>query len=496
MTPTEILTFLLRAFYLFIVASLAAYGLLGLFTLGVFLKYRHHVSFRPEPPPAAPDSWPMVTVQLPIFNERFVVERLIHSVAALDYPPDRLEIQVVDDSTDETTALAEALVNEYRSRGVNIRLLHRPDRRGFKAGALAAALAEARGEYIAVFDADFRPAPDFLRQTIPPFLQNPRLGIVQARWGHLNSSVSPLTAAQAIALDKHFAIEQTVRSQAGFFPKFNGTAGVLRRACIEDAGGWEMDTVCEDLCLSTRALLRNWQLEFLPHVVAPAELPESIVAYKSQQSRWAKGSMQCLLKFGGAILRSQHTFLARAYALLSMSAYMASLLLLILLLLQVPLILLDIHLPAGWTVLGLAGLGQPLLLLTAQQLLYTGWPRRLLYLPALLLVAIGISVTIARAVMQGASRRDGHPFVRTPKAGEGGGRSGGYQLPFDWIVVVEVLLVIYAAVGIFLALETDNSEPLFLLVASMFSFGYVSALSLHDWLGNLIRSKHQPTPQT
>lgn len=495
MIIAEFLVFLLRAFYLFTLAALALYGLLGLFTLGVFWKHRRRVSFRPLPTPAEPAFWPIVTVQLPLFNERFVVERLVHSVATLDYPPECLEIQVVDDSTDETTVLAEALVHEYRRRGVNIHLLHRLDRRGFKAGALAEALASAHGEYIAVFDADFRPPSDFLRQTIPPFLQNPRLGIVQARWGHLNGNASPLTAAQAIALDKHFAIEQTVRSQAGFFPKFNGTAGVLRRACIEDAGGWEMDTVCEDLCLSTRALLRNWQLEFLPHVVAPAELPESIVAYKSQQSRWAKGSMQCLLKFGRAILRSQHTLLARAYALLSMSAYMASLLLLVLLLLQVPLILLDIHLPAGWTVLGLAGLGQPLLLVTAQQMLYSGWQRRLLYLPVLLLVAIGISVTIARAVVQGAYRRDGHPFVRTPKAGEGGYRSGAYQLPFDWIVLVEVLLVVYAAAGILLALETDNSEPLFLLVASMLSYGYVAALSLRDWLGNRVHSKQQPARQ-
>ena len=210
---------------------------------------------RPSPVHKSTDeSLPMVTVQLPIFNERFVVERLINSAVALNYPIDKLQIQVLDDSTDDTTNITADLVKQYQQRGINITHQHRTHREGYKAGALQAALQTAEGEYIAVFDADFQPKPDFLQETIPHFLDSPRLGMIQTRWGHLNSEETRLTGAQAIAIDKHFAMEQTVRHRANLFPKFNGSAGVWRRNCLEHAGGWEVDTVCEDLCLSTRAV--------------------------------------------------------------------------------------------------------------------------------------------------------------------------------------------------------------------------------------------------
>ncbi|HEX6384945.1 MAG TPA: glycosyltransferase, partial [Anaerolineae bacterium] len=260
--------------YLLTMAGLSLYGFAGLLTLCLYWRHRQQVF----PCPPVPSDLPPVTVQLPIYNERFVVDRLIESAVALDYPPDRLQIQVIDDSTDGTTGRAAELVRHYEKKGVNISLLHRQHRQGYKAGALSGALMQAQGEFIAIFDADFQPSPSFLRQTIPHFLHEPALGLVQTRWGHLNAHESALTAAQAIALDKHFVMEQTVRHRANLFPKFNGAAGVWRRRCLEMAGGWHDDTVCEDLCLSTRAILQGWQFLFLNDVVAPAELPDSILA--------------------------------------------------------------------------------------------------------------------------------------------------------------------------------------------------------------------------
>ena len=342
-----------------VLAVLALYGLLGLLTLVLYLRHRRDTF--PAPAVAAADL-PRVTVQLPVYNERYVVERLIAAALALEYPRDRLQIQVIDDSDDETAVLAAAAVRAAQAQGHDIQHVRRDGRAGYKAGALAAALPQARGEFIAIFDADFQPAPDFLLHTVPHFLDDPRMGMIQARWGHLNAGDSALTAAQSIALDKHFIMEQTVRHRANLFPKFNGAGGIWRAACISDAGGWQADTVCEDLCLSTRAVLRGWHFRFLNDVVAPAELPTSIQAYKNQQARWAKGSTQCLIKYSGAIAADRgQSRLGRAYALLTMSAYATQALLLLLLLLQIPLLLFDVHLPAALVVFTIIGLGQPLL---------------------------------------------------------------------------------------------------------------------------------------
>ena len=329
---------LLAALYHGAVLLLSIYGLLGLFTLVMYLKLRN----RPVPQPAPPHTWPTVTIQLPIYNERYVVEALIEAAVALDYPAERLQIQVVDDSTDETTGQAARQVERYRAQGRDISLQHRHHRQGYKAGALAAALSQATGDYIVLFDADFLPPADFLRQAIPHFLDEPKLAIVQARWGHSNAAGSALTAAQAIALDKHFAIEQLVRQRAKYFPKFNGSASVLRREAVDEVGGWHGDTVTEDLCLSTRLILGGWTCLFLNELVAPAQLPVSISAYKSQQARWAQGSLQAIRKYGRLILRArQESWTGRIYALLSMSAYLTNVCVLIMLLLLLPLVLLD-----------------------------------------------------------------------------------------------------------------------------------------------------------
>lgn len=469
---------ILAGIYLTAVGLLSTYGALGLVTLWLYWRHRHE---RTECPALDDAAWPVVTVQLPLYNERYVVERLVHAALALDYPRDRLQIQIVDDSTDATAVIAAKLAEEYRARGADIEHCHRMDREGFKAGALAAALATARGDYLAVFDADFRPEPDFLRQTVPHFMAHSELGMIQARWGHLNAGDSALTAAQAIALDKHFAMEQTVRHRAHLFPKFNGAAGIWRRSCLEDAGGWQYDTVCEDLCLSTRAILRGWEFLFLNDVVAPAELPTSIVAYKNQQARWAKGSMQCLRKFGLDILRDrQHSLSARLYALLSMSAYATQLLLIVLLLLQVPLVYLDYEFSPATLVFTVVGLGQPLLFVVAQRVLYSDWRARLRYFPTMLFVAIGTAPSNGRAILEAFVRRQ-HVFVRTPKgAGPDGRVQRDYRFAFDRLLFVELFLALYAAVGLALALQHGNIGPVFLLLSCVIGFGYVAFLTLRE----------------
>lgn len=295
-----IATFIL-AFYIGIVFILSLYGIHRYWIL--YLYYRHYKWAPPLLQPRPPAMWPKATVQLPIFNERYVVDRLIDGVCQLEYPRDRFEVQVLDDSTDETVAIAQAAVARHRAAGINIHYLHRPNRWGFKAGALAEALRTAQGEFIAVFDADFVPPGAFLKETIPYF-QDPQIGMVQTRWSHLNADYSLLTRIQALFLDGHFVLEHTARNRSGAFFNFNGTAGVWRRTAIEAGGGWQHDTLTEDLDLSYRAQLAGWRFLFLPEVICPAELPVDVHAFKSQQHRWTKGAMQTAKKLLPHIWRS------------------------------------------------------------------------------------------------------------------------------------------------------------------------------------------------
>lgn len=465
------LILLLNWLYLLVQVGLAIYGLLGLLTLFWYWWFRPD---HPSLPPLSQTNYPLVTLQLPIFNERDLVGRLIESSVSLEYPPGRLQIQLLDDSTDDTTTIAANLIAHYRQQGVNISHCHRQQRQGYKAGALNAALAEATGEYIAIFDADFLPPPDFLQRVIPHFMADSRLGAVQTRWGHLNAQDSLLTSAQAIALDKHFAIEQQVRAEANFFPKFNGSAGVWRRSCLEGVGGWEADTLCEDLCLSVRANLAGWHFRFLPDVVAPAELPATIQAYKVQQSRWAKGASQCLRKYGRPILAAkQFSGAARVYALLSLAGYATNLLLIALLLLQLPMLWVSrpVTLPLAWF-FTLAALGQPLLFALSQQQLYDNWLGKLARLPALLLVAVGLSVSNSWAVLSGLSGREPY-FARTPKG-------YSYPLPSNKMIWLELLLALYAGVGLGLASGRDNMAASLFFLTCLLGFGYVIYLGLWE----------------
>ncbi len=467
------MTALLTALHLVSLIGLAIYGLLGFLTLALYLRHRHDAS----PSPPLPDDLPYVTVQLPVYNEREVIGRLIDAVAALDYPRERLEIQVLDDSTDDTSAIAAACVADYQVQGVDMIHRHRHNRADFKAGALQDALPAAKGKFIAIFDADFVPYPDFLRRTMPYLIADERLGVVQTRWGHLNCDDSSLTHAQAIALDKHFAVEQCVRHKADFFPKFNGSAGVWRRQCIEEVGGWQGDTACEDLCLSTRAVLAGWRFHFAADVVAPAELPGSILAYKTQQARWAMGATQCLTKYGRQIARaSEQSPLARIYALLSLGAYATQALLLLLLLVQLPLVLTGYRLP-GWVLLfGPLGLGQPLLFILAQQALHRDWPARLRHLPALLLIAVGTAPGNTRAVLLALVGRR-FTFDRTPK-----GAGGSYRSSTGSLLWVELALMVYSGLTLAVAILAGITGPILLLTTTLLGFGYVSWLGIQETL--------------
>lgn len=469
------MTTILIVSYWLIVAVLSIYGLLGLYTLWQYSRHRQDEF----PCPPLPEDPPTVTIQLPLYNEPYVVKRLIRTAVNQQYPRHRLQIQVIDDSTDITTNRASRLVEQYKRKGIDISLIHRTERTGYKAGALAHALPEATGEFIAIFDADFQIEPDFLQQTIPHFYSDDRLGMVQTRWGHLNDGESALTAVQAIALDKHFAIDQTVRHHANLFPKFNGAAGVWRKACIDEACGWQDDTVCEDLCLSTRAVLSGWRFRFLPHVVIPAELPSAITAYKSQQARWAKGSFQCLLKHSRAVITTPgQSLAARLVALLTMAAYLTNPLLILLLLLQIPLILVDYQ-PSAWMLIfTLISFGQPLLFIAGQQVLHPDWWWRLRHLPTLLVIAVGLSPANTRAILQVGYGRT-HTFIRTPKQGHL--TNPRYQaIPFDWLILAELFLAGYALAGIVLALYLHNTASLLFLLTCALGLGYVTWLSLRE----------------
>lgn len=483
-----------------VVIYVAAALLLALYAFNTwiltFFYFKHRTTSLPLPT-LAETKLPRVTVQLPIFNEALVVERLIEAVVQLDYPPHLLQIQVLDDSTDATTEIAQAQVELYRQQGLNIELIHRTDRTGFKAGALKNGLTSATGEFIAIFDADFAPNPDFLRQTISYFIYDPQLGLIQTRWGHLNRNYSWLTAAQALALDGHFVVEQTARNRAGFLINFNGTAGVWRRDCIESAGGWHGDTISEDFDLSYRAQMVGWQCLFLPEVAAPAEIPPQLAAFKRQQFRWAKGSIQCLKKLGWQVFRSPLAWFVKLQALIHLSNYLVHPLMVILALIT-PLLMLgatpQIHFPLIY--LSLVSLGPPFLYAIAQAHLHPHqWRRHYKAMPLLMLLGTGVALSNTQAVIE-ALLGVGNIFRRTPKfnvyTSSDRWQHSIYRLPLDALIIAELSLGLYSFFGAWMAVANGHyfAVPFILLYA--FGFSYVGLQNLWDarldlrfWLAHL-----------
>jgi len=492
----------LSIIYLVAALLVALYGANALLLAALHLRRRKEDS--PQPP--APEDWPVVTVQLPVYNELYVVNRLIDTVARLDYPRDRLQVQVLDDSADETTHLASARVAYHRSLGLDIELLHRQDRQGFKAGALARGLETAKGAYVAIFDADFMPRPGFLKQTVPHLCTDPGLGFVQTRWGYLNPGYS----AQTIALDGHFVVEHLGRNRNGLLMNFNGTAGIWRREAIESAGGWQSDTLTEDVDLSFRAQLAGWQALYLPEVESPAELPPQMAAFKRQQERWATGAAQCLVKLAGSLARSRPypgslprassklSWPARLESLLHLSVWIAYPMSLVLLFLTLPMLLGQIPLTLNLTVFWLVALGPMFAYAVSQQYLYPDWKRRMLYMPVLILLGTGLALANSLAIGRGLLGKD-RDFRRTPKfhiVGRADRWLGNrYALPFQWIILAELALAGYALITVAVALVVGSFFAVPFLLLYVGGYGYVGLQGLRDACASRrVRPKLHRTP--
>jgi cellulose synthase/poly-beta-1,6-N-acetylglucosamine synthase-like glycosyltransferase len=477
---------LILVLYFFVLSILAIYGWHRYYLVYLYMKNRGNAPDPALPPPAL-GNLPRVTIQLPIYNEMYVADRLIDAVCEMDYPRELLEIQVLDDSTDETTDIAELAVRRHASRGFDITYVHRIDRRGYKAGALEAGLRLAKANFIAIFDADFVPPPDFLLKTLPHF-SDAKVGMVQARWGHINQDYSLLTKIQSILLDAHFVLEHGGRNRAGCFFNFNGTAGVWRREAIDDAGGWQHDTLTEDLDLSYRAQLLGWRFVFLPDVVSPAEVPVEMNSFKSQQHRWAKGSIQTCMKLLPRILRSNQPIGVKAEAFFHLTANFNYLLMSVLSVLMFPAMYVRYNM--GWTEMLLidiplfaaATLSVCNFYIVSQRELYPDtWKSRLKYLPFLMSIGIGLCVNNTRAVLEALFHKESE-FARTPKYGierdsdEWAGKK--YHQTVGVQALIELALGLYFTGTVFYALINQIYGTLPFLMLFQIGFLYTGLLSI------------------
>ncbi len=489
MDVTDFLQAAFMSLYTFALVMVSLYGL-HRYTL-VFLYFRHRK--RVPVPKGAFAELPPVTIQLPMYNERLVAKRIIETTCAVDYPREKLQIQVLDDSTDNTQQIARDTVEAMRAQGFNVEYIHREDRTGFKAGALAHGLATATGEFVTIFDADFLPDPQILQRSIHHFT-DPRVCVVQTRWEHLNSHDSLLTRSQAMFLDGHFAIEHVARNRSDRFMSFNGTAGTWRKAAIEDAGGWQHDTLTEDLDLSYRAQLKGWRFVFLPDLAAPAELPPEMMAFKAQQFRWTKGGAQVALKMLPKVLLSKAPLKVKVEAFFHLTAFSLHLYMLILVTLLFPALFLQstpVDPDSFWrgafdlSVFTLATMSAAVFYVAGQVELFRDWRAAVRYLPMLMSLGVGMSVSNAKAILEALLGKQSE-FVRTPKYGEGKTlecvdgpapvrRRARLVLPyieFGFGVYMVLCLVWAAVTG-----RATTSMPFLVMFA--FGFFYVSVLSFH-----------------
>ena len=427
--------------------------------------------------PAVLEHLPFVTVQLPIYNEWYVVERLIESAAALDYPHELLEIQVLDDSTDDTALLVAEKVKQLQGRGVDVVHIHRENRTGFKAGALANGLKNSKGEYLAIFDADFLPQPDFLKKVLPHF-DHEKVAFVQARWGHLNRNYSLLTQLQSFSLDAHFAIDQLARANTDYVFNFNGTAGIWCKSAVVDAGGWKADTLTEDMDLSYRVFLRGWSARYAGEVEVPAELPVSFTAYRRQQYRWARGSLECAIRYIPVIWNSDFSLARKFQATLHLTGYALHLLTFVLILLYPLLLLFATEFP---TLLAPVGIGlvmnflvfaPAMYFIVAQQLLRRRW---FMSLPLIFLMSIfssGMILNTLRAALQILQKRV-VPFERTPKYAITNNAQpwaeSRYRVKIDALVFFEMLLSFFNLWTAWFAWSTNHY--LIMIFAFLFAVG-------------------------
>lgn len=490
--------------YFIVLIGMSGYGCHRLLMVLLYLIHRKH---KPQPK-AQWEEWPLVTIQLPMFNEKFVVEGLLKKVTAIDYPKDKLEIQILDDSTDDTYDLCCEQVEKYRAEGFDIVCLHRTDRTGFKAGALEAADAVAKGEFLLILDADFRPEPDILKAVMPYFTDD-KVALVQTRWGHINRNKNLLTRLQSIFLDGHFALEQTCRNRSGRFFTFNGTAGVWRKSAIVDAGGWEHDTITEDMDLSYRAQMKGWRFVYLNDYVTPAELPEDMDGFKAQQHRWTKGCIQVCQKMLFTIWRSNAPLKAKMEATTHLTCNYSYLALILLCFLVLP-ISTGYVAPSGewswqslqmilltFTLFFFASVAVMIFYVTAEAIVrpkrwYMVFP---LMIP-LLALGVGMAVNNAKAVLEAVCGQQSE-FVRTPKFGESKEgalsiekRAAGYKaLKSVLVPTLELIFgLFFAAVEIFKLATGDI--PAFFFMLPFLGFFYTSFCSFARlWDGHVQRKR-------
>src|SRR5271165_5715882 len=461
-------------------------------TMRGYFKHRKKL---PKESPAHFDKLPKVTVQLPLFNERFVVARLLEEISKIDYPRDLLQIQVLDDSTDETHPYAERLCNEYLAQGLPIQYIHRTNRHGYKAGALQEGLKTATGELIAVFDADFVPPADFLTRTVH-FFADPKVGVVQTRWSYLNKEYNILTQVQAMLLDGHFVLEHGARSGAGLFFNFNGTAGVLRRAMIEDAGGWQHDTLTEDSDLSYRAQLKGWRFIYVPGLDCPSELPVETYGFQVQQSRWAKGLTQVAKKLLPTILRSDVPARVKAEAFFHLTPNISYPLMLILSALMLPVMIVRFYM--GW--FQMVTIDLPLIiasfwsisafyLMAQRELFPKNWKRTLMLAPMLLAAGVALTLVNAKAVIEALlGIKSG--FARTAKYAVGDRKvkieSTAYQRRSGWIPYAEIAIGTYFLTMVKFAIDTWNFPAIPFLLLFVCGYWWAGFTTLYEeWQGRL-----------
>ena len=468
--------------YYVVLSLLAVYGVHRAFMVRLYYRHRGDV-----PKPAGSlEPLPVVTVQLPIYNEVYVVERLVEAVSALDYPKELLEIQILDDSTDETRHVASTVAARYRENGYDVVHVTRDNRDGFKAGALQAGLGQARGELLLIFDADFVPGADMLRECIPHFA-DPEVGMVQARWEHLNRDFSRLTRIQSIFLDGHFVIEHTARNRSGRFFNFNGTAGIWRRRCLEEAGGWQSDTLTEDLDASYRAQLAGWRFVYLKDLVVPAELPVDMNGLKSQQHRWTKGSIQTGRKLLPEIFRSAFPGKVKAEAFFHLTSNFSYLLVVLLAILLFPAIV--IREQVGWQKLAIldfplffgATLSFIAFYVSSQTEIGRSWKPALKNMPALMSLGLGLSLNNVRAVLEALVGRSTE-FTRTPKyriegeAGEWRGKK--YRAPENFSLAGEVVFAVYFLAALVFSIVERYWVGVPFLLVFFNGFAYTAGMSL------------------
>ena len=458
------------------------FGLHGFIMIFYYNKYKNvkHIPQKEFVPSS------LVTIQLPLYNELYVVERIINSVCEIDYPQNLMEIQVLDDSTDETVDIVAKIVAEKQKDGFDIKHIRRANRQGFKAGALKEGMKTAKGEYIAIFDADFVPQKEFLKKTLS-FFNDEKVGMVQTRWGHINGDYSILTKAQALALDGHFVIEQAVRNKAGFFINFNGTGGIWKRACIEDAGNWEADTLTEDLDLSYRAQLNGWRFVFLKDFTSPAELPSEINALKNQQFRWTKGAIETAKKILPLVWKSKIPFRVKLQGTFHLTNNIVFPFILLVAILNVPLIFIKNSGPhqvyfAIMSIFVLAFISSFLMYLYAQKDIRDDWRKKIVLFPLFMAGSMGFAVNNSRAVFEGLLNRKSE-FVRTPKFKVVdnkdswiGKRYNSKKLGLS--VIVELIMAIYCLVGVASSIYFLEIAALPFQILFFLGFAFVSLTSI------------------